>query len=290
MMPVALTGASGFVGQHVLRELQARGIPTLALGRSPVAVGIGEWHRMDLHDPDDSAIEAIGSCRAMIHLAWGGLPNYEHGHHLETELPAQQTFLAKAISAGLPALVVSGTCLEYGLQEGELLESRPSRPRVPYAQAKDQIRIFLEQLRENRDFRMCWARLFYVYGPGQSPRSLWPLLHAAIDRGDRTFPMSQGQQVRDFLPIEDAARCLVDMAVHDIDCGVLNLCSGRPISVERQVRSWIAERGASIEPELGRYPLPAHEPFRFWGSTRKCEAFLDRRPRGGRSNMDPMTP
>lgn len=290
MMRIALTGASGFVGQHVLRELQARGIPTLVVGRRTVPVGIGEWHRLDLHDPGESAIKAIGGCHALIHLAWGGLPNYQNSHHLETELPAHEAFLAEAIAAGLPALVVSGTCLEYGMQEGELCESRPSLPCVPYAQAKDRLRIFLERLRENRDFRMCWARLFYVYGPGQSPRSLWPLLQAAIDRGDLAFPMSAGQQVRDFLPVEDAARYLVDMAVREVDCGALNLSSGRPVTVEHQVRSWIAERGTSIEPELGRYPLPAYEPFRFWGSTRKRESLLDGQAREDRPNMEPTTP
>jgi nucleoside-diphosphate-sugar epimerase len=290
MSRIALTGASGFVGQHVLHELQARGIPTLVLGRRPVTVGIGEWRRMDLHDPDRSTIDAIGACTAMIHLAWGGLPNYDQRHHLETELPAHQAFLAGSISSGLPALVVSGTCLEYGMQEGELHESQPALPSVPYAQAKDRLRIFLERQRELRSFRMSWARLFYVYGCGQSPRSLWPLLQAAIDRGDSVFPMSAGQQVRDFLPIGEVARSLVDMAVRALDCGVVNLSSGKPMTVERQVRAWISDRGASIEPELGRYPYPAYEPFRFWGSTSKREAILSRPSPFDRPTKEPETP
>lgn len=274
MTPVAVTGASGFVGQHVLRELVSRGVPVLALSRRPVNVTLGEWRAVDMGCPDRTTVELIASCHSLIHLAWGGLPHYLAARHLEEELPAQVAFLQQATAAGLRSLVVSGTCLEYGMQEGELRESQQAMPHVPYAQAKDQLRSRLEALCAQTQTKLCWARLFYVYGPGQSPNSLWPLLQAAIAHGDATFPMSGGQQVRDFLPIEEAAEALVDLALGQADCGVVNLSSGEPVTVEQRVRRWAQESGASIELDLGKFPYPTYEPFRFWGSRGKRDSVL----------------
>jgi nucleoside-diphosphate-sugar epimerase len=272
MTTVAVTGASGFVGQHVLRELGSRGVRVLALSRRPVNVTLGEWRAMDMGCPDRATVELIASCHSLIHLAWGGLPHYLSARHLKEELPAQIAFLQQAVAAGLGSLVVSGTCLEYGMQEGELHESQQTVPHVPYAQAKDRLRSQLEALCAQTHTSLCWARLFYVYGPGQSPNSLWPLLQAAIARGDAKFPMSAGQQVRDFLTIEEAARALVDFALGRADCGVVNLSSGEPITVEQCVRQWVQESGASIELELGKFPYATYEPFRFWGSRSKRDS------------------
>lgn len=291
MTIVAVTGASGFVGQHVLRELGRRGVQALALSRRNVASDSADWCMLDMACPDKRTVDRIGSCHSLVHLAWGGLPNYLAERHLDEELPLQRAFLSEVCSTGLRSLVVSGTCLEYGMREGELHESLEVVPHVPYAQAKDRLRSFLELMRARTQMNLCWTRLFYVYGSGQSPNSLWPLLQAAIARGDVRFPMSAGQQVRDFLPIEEAARALVDLALIQSDCGVVNLSSGLPVTVEQRVRRWVEESGASIELDLGRFPYPSYEPLRFWGSRRKLDDTLrsarpnlisggDRGPRG----------
>ena len=82
----------------------------------------------------------------LIHLAWGGLPNYRSLHHVETELPAQYRFLRGLVEAGLQSLVVAGTCFEYGMQSGPLDEEQPTRPETPYGFAKDTLRRELQGL------------------------------------------------------------------------------------------------------------------------------------------------
>ena len=274
MTMVAVTGASGFVGTHVMRELSTRGVRVLALSRRAVHVALGEWRPFDVLRPDDATLALLGRSHSLVHLAWGGLPNYLAEHHLKEQFPAQVAFLRRAQAAGLRSLVVAGTCFEYGMQEGELTESLTPAPHMPYAQAKDGLRMYLEELCSRTRMRLCWARLFYVFGRGQSPNSLWPLLHAAIARGDARFPMSAGQQVRDFIPVEHAAKALVDLALQQADCGVVNVSSGEPVTVESRVRGWIREAGASIDLDLGKFPYPSYEPMRFWGSRRKLDATL----------------
>ena len=274
-MKIAVTGATGFIGRHVLTELARHDVEVIAISRhaTPGAGGV----QLDIRAAADDVFEQIGRPDALIHLAWGGLPNYRSLHHFEQELPAQYRFLSNLIAAGLNNLVVVGTCFEYGMQSGPLSEELPARPDNPYGYAKDSLRRQLEYLRAARPFNLTWARLFYLHGEGQAASSLLPLLRQAVARGDSVFNMSGGEQLRDYLPVSEVARCLVALALKQADPGVVNLCSGRPISVRRLVEGWIAENNWSIELNLGHYPYPDYEPMAFWGDRRKLDTLLETR-------------
>lgn len=112
----------------------------------------------------------------------------------------------------------------------------------------------------------------FVYSPGQNPKSLLSQLDAAIDRGDPVFRMSGGEQLRDYLTVEEVARRIVLVSGHPECQGIINCCSGRPVSVRRLVEEHISRKGADIELELGYYPYPEYEPMAFWG-----DGFLTRR-------------
>jgi dTDP-6-deoxy-L-talose 4-dehydrogenase (NAD+) len=179
------------------------------------------------------------------------------------------------ISAGLGSLTVTGTCLEYGLQSGALREDMSTAPVTAYGRAKDELRRHLEALQRSRAFNLTWARLFYIRGEGQAQSSLLPQLEGAIARGDAAFDMSGGEQLRDYLPVEEAAGYLVDLALNGRDNGVVNVCSGRPISVRELVESVVAKHGSPIELNLGHFPYPDYEPMRFWGDRTKLDRLLD---------------
>jgi nucleoside-diphosphate-sugar epimerase len=107
-----------------------------------------------------------------------------------------------------------------------------------------------------------------MYGEGQNPNSLLTMLDQAIQRGDPSFNMSGGEQLRDYLPVTEVATRLVKLLEHPELSGVINICSGAPISVRRLVENRIAERDASIKLNLGSYPYPDYEPMAFWGGSR----------------------
>ncbi|MBU2621309.1 MAG: NAD-dependent epimerase/dehydratase family protein [Proteobacteria bacterium] len=276
---VLVTGAGGFIGRHVLSELSRHSVDVVALvrdtGNTNLAALGSEIFQLDLQNPPDNAFDLLGRPDVLIHLAWGGLPNYHSLHHFEQELPMQYHFLSGLIRAGLPALVVSGTCLEYGMQSGQLTEEMETRPNNPYGYAKDALRRQLEYLRATQPFALTWARLFYLYGEGQAENSLWPQLKLSVRRGDNTFNMSGGEQLRDYLHVTDVAKYIVMMALNGADIGVVNICSGKPISVRSLVEGWIKENGWKINLNLGYYTYPDYEPMGFWGDRRKLDRFLN---------------
>lgn len=279
-MRIAVTGATGFIGRHVLAELKMYPINVVGVVRNiSSAISIFndiEFVQIDLDNPPKNSFEIMGRPDMLIHLAWGGLPYYYSLHHFEHELHTQYAFLSQIVRSGLSGLVAVGTCFEYGMQSGQLNESMMTYPENPYGFAKDTLRRQFEFLQKSELFSLTWARLFYLYGDGQSETSLLPQLKRAVEQGDEVFNMSGGEQLRDYIAVTDVAKSLVALAINGADIGIVNICSGKPTSVRKLVENWIRENGWDINLNLGYYPYPAYEPLAFWGDRRKLDTFLAR--------------
>ena len=206
---------------------------------------------------------------AVIHLAWEGLPNYTASFHNEVNLQRHIAFLSNLLQNGLANLTVTGTCFEYGMREGQLDESMPSNPANAYAMAKDSLRKSLQELQQKKHFSFKWIRLFYMYGRGQNPKSLLSQLQKALDEKAAVFNMSGGEQLRDYLPVEKVAEYIVKIALQDKVSGIINCCSGKPVSVKQLVQNYLQQQHATIHVNFGYYPYTDYEPMAFWGDDTK---------------------
>lgn len=277
MHTVAVTGATGFVGRHVVRFLRC--LPeyrVIATGRDESrlkTLGV-DYVVYDLKDENRDCFALLGSPDTLIHLAWEGLPNYRDRIHLEQNLMASYRFIETMVLQGVSSVTVAGTCYEYGMQSGCLAEDTPSEPATSYGIAKDRLRRQLCSLREHQRFCLCWARLFYMYGEGQHGNSLYSMLNNAVIRGEAVFNMSGGEQLRDYLPVNEVARMLVRLALSCRDIGIVNVCSGKPVSIRRLVEQWLSENGWEIQLNLGHYAYPDYEPMAFWGDATKLQDIL----------------
>ncbi|WP_292389767.1 NAD-dependent epimerase/dehydratase family protein [Methanosarcina sp. UBA5] len=274
-MRVLVTGATGFIGRHVVPCLLDKGLDVIATSRNKNKAKNYDWYseveyiECDYHNDTLDYYNVFGKPDVIIHLAWNGLPNYKDPFHVERNLPANCLFLKNFIDGGIKKMVVTGTCYEYGMQCGCLHESDNTQPVTQYGLAKDTLRKYLEFLVRDTQTSFNWVRLFYLYGDGQNQNSLLPQLEKAIYEGEKVFNMSGGEQLRDYLSVEDAARNLCTIALQSEVDGIVNCCSGNPISIRRLVEKKIDLLNSDLKLNLGYYPYPDYEPMAFWGSVDK---------------------
>ena len=117
-MRILVTGATGFVGQHVVRRLIEQEHEVIAVARVEQKAKQFDWYgqvRFISHDIHRSKpdIKKWGNPKTVMHLAWSGLPNYQSSHHLEKNLPVQMRFLQTIVEQGVKQVLVTGTCLEF---------------------------------------------------------------------------------------------------------------------------------------------------------------------------------
>lgn len=243
-----LTGATGFVGRQVLKNLLDRQFEVRVVVRKNKEIFLKEKNfKIEIITTDDLFQESIAwwerQCKGIdtiIHTAW----YVEPGKYLKSlknvECLIGSLNLAKgAIQAGIKRFVGIGTCFEYDLSFGDLSINTPLKPTTPYAAAKAGLYTFLSQLLSSQSVEFAWCRLFYLYGEGEDERRLVPYVHKQISLGKKV-ELTSGKQIRDFLDVVEIGKLIVDQVIKGKN-GPINICSGAPISI-RQLVEKIADK------------------------------------------------
>ena len=282
-MRILVTGATGFIGRHVINYLFSLGkhnLVTTAIERREGAESTfpllknTNYISKNLNEREENYYSFFNKPDCVIHLSWEGLPNYNELFHIEQNLPANFYFIKNMIQNGLSDITITGTCFEYGLQNGCLSEDMATAPATAYGLAKDTLRKFVELLQNTYKFNMKWIRLFYLYGHGQGKKTLWGQLVEAAENSHKEFNMSLGEQLRDYVSVDQAAEYISKIALQNDVVGIINCCSGKPVSVRRFVEKFFEERGVSVKLNCGYYPYPEFEPLAFWGNEKRLEKVI----------------
>jgi nucleoside-diphosphate-sugar epimerase len=237
-MRVFVTGASGFIGAHLVSILLEAGCEVAILAvsddnlwRLREVVDRLRVLRGDL-DSIDAFAPGLTDFRpdACIHLAW----YVEPGKYLESPLNLNcvmnsLSLLQLLIQIGCQQVVMTGTCAEYDTDTGHLKETSPTNPVTLYAASKLSLGILGQQLAKGTGTRFAWARLFYLYGPQEDERRVVPALIKSLLRSE-PFPVSAGTQIRDYLHVEDVASALWFIAGSGLE-GTFNISSGVPVTM-----------------------------------------------------------
>lgn len=246
-----MTGATGFVGRHVLGPIVELGYDVHAVHHraSPIEVEGVTWHRVDLLE-EDIPIEASH----LLHLAWYAVPRKfwsapENLRWVEASLRLLRRFAA----GGGGRAVVAGTCAEYDWSAGHCVEGvTPLAPIGVYGTCKNALRELLEA---TPGLSSAWGRIFFLYGPFEPPEKLVASVIRALLAGEEVR-LSAGAQRRDFLYVADAGAAFARLLDSAAD-GAVNIGSGQAVAVRD-----VAERIGRLigRPELLRFGEPGNEP------------------------------
>ena len=271
---VAVTGAGGFVGRHVVEALIRQGHRVeAAVGQRPAPEDTAvAATRVDLLDPI-AAARWVHAARpdSLLHAAWYAVPGqYWTSSENERWLEASRRLFESAAVAGCRRIVGIGSCAEYVWDGTPSSEAHtPIRPATPYGRAKNQTKLALEQIARSRGVSWSWARLFFLFGPYEPPSRLVPSVIRSLLHGE-TATCSEGSQERDFLYVRDAASALVALLQSAVT-GPVNVASGTPIAVRTLVERLVARVGGG-RVEFGALPARSDEPARIVADVTRLKA------------------
>ena len=264
---VFVTGATGFVGRHVVSKLINYGHKVTSVVRNKQkAYKINQLKHSNMIEFDIGSQKEttfISKEHSLIHCAWDNVRESNNTVHLEKHFNDHFKFLKQIIDKGVRKIIITGSCYEYGLQYGPVDIHSHTKPNTPYALSKDMLHKSLRMILNDKDIELIWCRLFYNYGEGQDANSIIGLFDQAIERGDEFFNMSSGEQLLDYLPIDEAADQIISLL--KFKSGIYNICSGKPISLRSLLENRMREKKKFIKLNLGYYPQRKQDSLAIWG-------------------------
>lgn len=262
-MRLAITGAGGYIGKHVAQKAYTLGHSVLKISRTESSKDI--VHKLDvLEASQEDIVHRFSEIDACIHLAWQSGFNHQSSYHLESVLK-HYYFIEKLILSGVKNITVAGTMHEIGYFIGEVNEYTTCNPINPYGIAKNFLRQSLLHLCRQNQVSLKWLRLFYITGDDENNNSIFNKLLSAERNKEKTFPLNSGEMLFDFIHVEDLAEQIIQTALQTTYTGVINCCSGTPVSLKTKVEQFILEKGLSIKPEYNKFPRREYDSYAIWG-------------------------
>jgi len=273
-MKIFVTGGTGFVGRHFVNQALQAGHEILALRRAPAAITRPalpmepHWIEGNL---ESLRAEHFQGCTALVHLAAhsANVPYDSLENCVRWNVLAPLQMCSVAAQAGVGTFIVAGSCFEYG-RSGERYEfippEAPLEPTQTYPTSKAAAAVAFHGFACERNVRLLLLRIFQVFGEGELESRLWPSLRRAALAG-ADYPMTLGEQVRDFIPVEQVAAAFVAALTRtDFQPGrprIENLGTGRPQTLRAFAEHWWRQWQAPGRLRPGAIPYRANEVMRY---------------------------
>lgn len=266
-MKVLVTGADGYLGDGIVRELLDAGCEVLGFGLGPAPEIRSERFAYKRESVFDLGAEGIVAAAPdiVLHLAWRN--GFRHGEpsHID-DLPGHYRFVRDCVAAGIPRLAVMGSMHEVGYHEGAVTADTPCAPTTPYAIAKNALRQLAFTECEGTDTRLLWMRGFYIVSADGRGDSIFAKIVSAAREGKDSFPFTSGRNQYDFMDYANFCSEVASLSTDHSAKGIVNICSGHPESLASRVERFITENGLNIELEYGAFPDRPYDSPAIWGA------------------------
>lgn len=274
-MRILVTGANGYIGRHVVKELLDRGVEVIATDITLDGIDSRAFTiESNIFDLSGNTYEYFKHPDACIHMAWrnGFIHNSES--HI-SDLSSHFTFLTSLIKSGLSQLAVMGTMHEVGYWEGAITNETPCNPTSLYGISKDALRRSLSLFCYENKCTLQWLRCFYILGDDKKNNSIFAKLLRAEENGCKTFPFTSGKNKYDFIEIDKLAIQIASVVSQDEIYGIINCCTGKPTTLRERVEQFIQDNNLCIKLNYGEYPDRPYDSPCIYGDYSKIQQILD---------------
>ena len=274
MKKVLVTGANGYIGRHVVQKL-------LELG-SEVYVSDFNFEGLDerairvttpIFGDEENLFEKLGKPDVCIHMAWRNGFVHNADSHI-VDLPQHYEFIKNMLDGGLKQIIVMGSMHEVGYWEGAIEETTPCNPKSLYVIAKNALRQAVFSMPVEEDVCLQWVRAYYILGDDLKNNSIFSRIIKMEQEGAETFPFTSGKNKFDFISVDMLAEQIAKTALQREIDGVINCCTGNPVSLADKVEEFIAENHFKIRPEYGAFPDRPYDSPGVWGDPTKINEII----------------
>lgn len=274
-MKILVTGANGYIGRHVVCKLLDQGHEVTAcdvrLTEVDKRATLLEYNI--LSGSYLNAYEELGSPDVCLHMAWRDGFIHNSSNHMG-DVSNHYKFMCSLIDGGLKQLAVMGTMHEVGYYEGAIDEDTPCYPISPYGIAKDALRRSIQLYAKSHDCILQWIRAYYIVGDDLKSNSIFAKIRTAVLEGKKSFPFTSGKNKYDFIEIEELALQISAVITQKDVSGIINCCSGKPMSLGERVEAFLKENNLDISLEYGVFPDRDYDSPCVYGNDTKIRMIL----------------
>ena len=269
IMKILVTGANGYIGCKVVKQLCDYNIDVVATDLNNNNIDSrAKYIYANIFEEKDNWYKFFGNPDVCLHLAWrDGVVHNSDKHMLDLSL--HYSFISNIISNGLKQFACMGTMHEIGYFEGAVNEKTACNPLSQYGIAKNALRKSIELLSLKYNCKFQWLRAYYIFGTDECGNSIFCKIRQAVAKGEKRFPFTSGKNKYDFIHIDELATQICYSVIQDKILGIINVCSGIPISLAQKIEWYIKYNNLPIQLEYGKYPDRPYDSPCIYGDNKK---------------------
>lgn len=276
---ILIVGGTGFIGHALAKKCLTKKYDVISLSRNKPIVTrflkkvkylyVDITNKKELNKKINFKINYVVNC--------GGDIDHHGKNTYKSHFNGCKNLVDIISKKKIEKFIQIGSSVEYGEQVSPHFENntkiRISKLKSKYAKAKLNSTNYLIKLYKLKKVPIIILRPYLIYGPNQSINRLIPFIITKCIEG-KSFPCSHGNQLRDFIYIDDAINLILKcLKTKDIDGEIFNLCSGKPVKIKRII-NLIEKKIGKGKALFGSLNLRKDEIMNFYGNSKKTQKLL----------------